>query len=442
MVSAEDCLWGPEFFNTYMKHAERMSYKNEILHKAASISLVGQALRDVYLEVDQQYVGCRVHPFIIQSSGTGKNSVFSMMGKVAEAAGMSFDEEGTASTAGIMGTIRRNGEEIKGDLAGSGFVAWKEAQTLLKSAEQTHSSDILEVMNMAMDPSGNVSKTLSGGDLEYRSNTSVFCTTYDPEPSGQLELIRQGFLPRTLFFYRTVTDQYYDEINEMRDEKLPRGNINHKSERKEFERDVEKLANTLRYIEDTVHRHGNKYFPKDKHFAVGDPHIDYISGLEDGLSVNPSPMMNEVLDDYPYSIRKQASPFKTRMFDKVYRIAACLAAADYDEKRDVHVCRKIKERHIKLAKNICEQSFRSVLDFIHDYSIVSGDNKLRQLERKVNTIAKNNGGHATIKELMSETYRKKKDIKNDLAALEEMGKINSVDKPITAADSNHRVKPE
>jgi hypothetical protein len=442
MVAPDDCLWGKDFYNTYMKHARRKSYNNDILHKAGVLSLVGQSLRDVYLRIDQQHIGCRIHPFVIQSSGTGKGSVFSLIGTIASASGIPFDEEGTATTAGLMGTVRRNGETIKGDIAGSGFVAWKEAQTLLKSADQTHSSDILEVLNMAMDPSGKVEKTLSGGKLEYSSNTSVFCTTYDPEPSGQLELIRQGFLPRTLFFYRTLGDEFYDEINRMRDSKVPTvENSNNEDYKWEMENDVEKLANTLKYIEDTVWEHGKVMSKADSHYAVAQNHIDYFKGLETNVSLNPSPMMNEVLEEYPYSIRKMAAPFKTRMMNKVYRIAACLAATDYDEKRDVYVSRWIKERHVKIAKDICRKSFKMTLDFVYDYSVDGSSSELRTLEQKVRTISRNNGGSASVKELMSETYRNRQGIKRDLSTLAEMDKIEATNGIITALELEDRVRP-
>lgn len=441
MVSPKDCLWGEDFFQTYMKHAKRMSYNNDILHMSGAVSLVGQALRDVYLRIDQQHTGCRVHPFIIQSSGTGKNSAFGMLGTVARAADMPFDEEGTASTAGIMGTVKRNGDTIKGDLAGSGFVAWKEAQTLLKSAEQTHSSDILEVMNMAMDPAGKVEKSLSGGKLEYSSNTSVFCTTYDPEPNGQLELVRQGFLPRTLFFYRTMGRDFYSEINEMRDEKVPRPGENNEPYRWEMEEDIEMLANTLKYIEDTVWDFGKILRQGESHYAVADEHIEYFEGVEEGVSINPSPMITDVMESYPYKVRQQAQPFETRMMNKVYRLSAIFAAADYDEENDNYVSRIIRERHVRMAKKIAKQSFECVMDFIHDYSAVGGNNTLKDVERSVQTIARNNGGHATVREIMGETYRTKREVKEALASLEEMRKVESVDNPVTALDSDDKVKP-
>lgn len=441
MVSPKDCLWGEDFFQTYMKHAKKMSYNNDILHMSGAVSLVGQALRDVYLRIDQQHIGCRVHPFIIQSSGTGKNSAFGMLSTVARAADMPFDEEGTASTAGIMGTVKRNGDVIKGDLSGNGFIAWKEAQTLLKSAEQTHSSDILEVMNMAMDPTGKVEKSLSGGKLEYSSNTSIFCTTYDPKPNGQLELVRQGFLPRTLFFYRTMGRDFYSEINEMRDKKVPRKGDDNEPYRWEMEEDVEMMANTLKYIEDSVWDYGKILRRGESHYAVADEHIQYFERVEDGVSLNPTPMITEVMEDYPYRVCKQAQPFETRLMNKVYRLAAIFAACDYDEDKDVYVSRVIKQRHVDMAKKLTQKSFKCVMDFIDDYSSVGGNSMLKEVERSVKTISRNNGGYATIREVMSETYNTKKEVKQALASLDEMKKIESVDNPVTAMDSDDRVKP-
>lgn len=419
-----------------------MSYRNEILHTAGAVSLVGQALRDVYLRLDQQHIGCRVHPFVIQSSGTGKNSAFQMLQTVAEAAQIPFDEEGTATTAGIMGTVKRNGEEIRGDLADDGFVAWKEAQTLLKSADQTHSSDILEVMNMAMDPAGKVEKSLSGGKLEYRSNTSVFCTTYDPEPSGQLELVRQGFLPRTLFFYRTMGRDFYKEINQMRDEKVPRPDTSNSSYRKEMEDDIEKLASTLRYIEDTVWEHGEVLRKDTSHYAIADEHISYFEHVEPGVSLNPSDIIDEVMEEYPYKVRKQAQPFETRLMNKVYRLSAIFSATDYDEDNDTYVCREIKRRHVEMAKKIVKQSFKSVMNFIDDYSLAGKNNNLKEVEHSIKVISSNNGGYATVTEVMSETYRTKREVVDAIASLSEMGKIETVDKPASAMESGDRVKPK
>lgn len=440
MVNKNDCVWGEEFFSTYMKHARNMSYKNDILHISGALSLVGQSLRDVYLRIDQQHIGCRIHPFIIQSSGTGKGSVFNLINKVSRAADMPFEQEGTASTAGIMGTVKQNGEQREGELSGSGFVGWTEAQTLLKSADQTHSSDILEVMNMAMDPSGKVAKTLSGGKLEYESNTSIFCTTYDPEPNGQLELIRQGFLPRTLFFYRIMDEDFYDEVNEMRDEKVPRERDSHKNKVQDIDTDVQKLANTLKYIEDTVWEHGVIHREDDTYYAAAKNHIDYFY-VEPGVSLNPSSMMDKVLEDYSIDVRRKARVFKTRMMNKVYRIAACFAAVDYDEDNDIYVSREVKKRHVDRAMEICKRSFKHTLEFIRDYSVADSNNDLRDIQMKVEAIARNNGGYASLKELMGETYKGKKELKGSLATLVEMDKIKTKGKPITTLDVEDKVAP-
>jgi|APHM01.1.fsa_nt_gi hypothetical protein len=442
MVGADECVWGEDFFSTYMKHARKMSYNNDILHLSGALSLVGQSLRDVYLQIDQQHIDCRIHPFIIQSSGTGKGSTFSLIRKVARAADIPFEKEGKATTAGLAGTVDQSGEQRAGDLKGSGFLGWTEAQTLLKSADQQHSSDIMEFLNMAMDPSGEIAKTLSKGKLEYESNTSIFCTTYDPEPNGQLELIRQGFLPRTLFFYRIMGEEFYDDINEMRDKKIPRSFNSENPQVREMDKDIQKLANTLKFVENTVWNHGKTYRRDETHFAVAREHIDYFY-VEKGVSLNPSPMMDEVLEDYPIAVRHKAKAFKTRMMDSVYRLAACFAAVDYDEEHDVYVSRRIRERHVDRAMTICEQSFGHILDFIEDYSTFSSNNQLKETERKINTIADNNGGNATIKELMSETYRSKEQIKSDIITLEYMDKVEMVDsKPIQAVSIDDKVKPK
>jgi len=431
MVTPKDCVWGKEFFDTYMKHAKKTSYNNEELHQVASLSLIGQSIRNVRLRADQTWIDCRIHPFIIQSSGTGKNSAFNFMGTVSKAAGYSFEEHGKDSTAGIMGTVRRNGEVDKGDLAGSGFVAWKESQQLLKAAKSEHSSDLLEVINQALDPSGKVSRSLSGGKLEYNSRTSLFCTTYPPQPNGQLELVHQGFLPRTVFLYRRLDEDFYDFVNEKRDNNLPKVGKSNTNYIGEYEDDVQKLANTLKYIEDTVWEYGDVMREKDSHYAQGREHIMYFEGVDEGVSLNPSPVIDDILSDYPYKIRNIAKPFKTRMFDMTYKIAACLAAVDYDEETDVYVSRIIRERHANQAKKLVGKSFENIVRFIQDYMVETGDEDLNRLESTIEEICRNDSGQATVRELMIETTRKKRDIKDDIATLQEMGKIEAEKNPHT-----------
>jgi hypothetical protein len=440
MVNADECVWGDDFFSTYMKHARKMSYNNDILHMSGALSLVGQSLRDVYLQIDQQHIDCRIHPFIVQSSGTGKGSTFNLIRKVARAADIPFEKEGKATTAGLAGTVDQSGEQQPGDLKGSGFLGWTEAQTLLKSADQQHSSDIMEFLNMAMDPSGEIAKTLSKGKLEYESNTSIFCTTYDPEPNGQLELIRQGFLPRTLFFYRIMGEEFYDKVNEKRNKNIPRSFDSEKPQVREMDEDIQKMANTLKFVENTVWNHGETYRRDETHFAVAREHIDYFY-VQEGVSLNPSPMMDDVLEGRPIAVRRKAKAFKTRMMDSVYRLAACFAAVDYDEEYDVYVSRRIRQQHVDKAMRMCRQSFNNILDFIDDYSTFTSNSQLKDVERKINVIAEENGGHATIKEVMSETYRSKKQIKNDVTTLEYMGKVEAVEKPVQGLNVNDEIKP-
>jgi hypothetical protein len=438
-IDPRDCLWGKDFFETYLKHASRTSYKNKRLHQAAALSLIGQSIRNVRLRADQTFIDGRLHPFVIQSSGTGKNGAFNFMGTVAKAAGMDFDEHGKDSTAGIMGTIKRNGDKQKGDLAGSGFVAWKEAQQLIKAAQSEHSSDLMEVINQAIDPSGKVSRSLSGGDLRYHSRTSLFCTTYPPDKGNQIDLIHTGFLPRTLFMYRRKDEQFYNFVNEKRDNNLP-GQSNQSNDYvDEYNEDVKKLGNTLKYINETVFDHGEVYKGSESHYAVGDTHIDYFNKVNEGVSLNPSPVFDELIQDYPFEVRKIAKPFRTRLFDTTYKIAACLAVVDKDKEHGVYVSRSIRKEHAKQAKKIVKYSCKSILDFIDDYRDVGGKESLTELENKIQEICMNDSGYAKVRELMAETNRPLKEVKRDISTLVEMNKVKVDNISPTAMEADDKV---
>lgn len=438
MVSPDECLWGADFFDTYLHHARKKSYKNDKLHIAAALSLVGQSLRDVWIRADQTTTDCRIHPFIIQSSGTGKDSAFGMANDVADAAGIDFHKHGSDSTAGIVGTVKRNGDVQKGDLAGDGFVAWKEAQLLLKASNQQHSSDIIEVINEALDPTGQVNKSLSGGTLEFNSRSSLFCTTYVPEENGQVELIQKGFLPRTLFLYRALSSDFYDDVNQRRDEGLPRPGDSNEEYIGTYDEDIQKLGNTLKYIENQVYQHGEVMHKDESHYASGRNQIRYFR-VDEGVSLDPTPIIEDVLSDYSYSVRKRFKPFRTRFFDNVYRMAAAFAAVDRGEEKDYYVSRIIRKKHAKRAKDVVRWSIQSVAEFIKDFRDVRGNEKLRSVYTTTKTLAMENGGEVTIKEIMREEFDHKSNIKDALTTLEEMDLVKSNGTALNVADEEDKV---
>lgn len=363
------------------------------------------------------------------------------MKTVSRAAGYEFSEHGKDSTAGIMGTIDRNGEPRKGDLAGNGFVAWKESQQLIKAAQSDHSSDLLEVINQALDPSGKVSRSLASGDLDYHSRTSLFCTTYTPDPleTNQLELINQGFLPRTVFVYRNWSEDKYDRVNKKRDENLPRPGDNNEIYNSDLKEDVRKLSRTLNYIEDAVFEYGDVTREEDDDpFSQGRQHIDYFK-VDDGVSIDPSGVINEVLSQCPFRVRKKAKPFKTRLYDTTYKISACLAAVDKDEENDIYVSRLIKERHVRNAKKLVKFSFNCIVDFIEHYMSHSRNDSLDRIERSVRDICMNDSGKATVREVMRETRSRRNEVRQDLATLEELGLVKT-ENPVTTLEPDDEVR--
>ena len=439
MVDASDCVWGADFFQTYLKHASKTSYFNQHLHKAASLSLIGQSLRDVFLVSDNTKIDCRIHPFVIQDSGSGKNGAFNFMSAVAREAGMNFFKEGTTSTAGIMGTVDQDGTVDPGNLAGNGFLAWKEAQTLVKSANKQHSDDILEVINMALDPSGQVSKSLSGGKLEYSSRTSMFSTTYPPEPEGQIDLIHQGFLPRMLFMYKKIPASQYDRINNKRDKGLPTDSKMGPQDRATYSDDIEKLGNTLRYIREQVSKHGKILSKGEDPFAITEKDIHYFTVAEDA-SMNTAYIFDEMKDQYSYRVQQEVKPFKTRLFDLTYKIAAAFAAVDKDKENGVYVSRKIRKKHTDLAHEVLRECWRSIFDFCEDYMGYEMGGDLRKLEHRVVQTCKNSpDNYTTVKDIMKMSYMDKSSVTERLMTLEEMDKIRSNGTPFATADPDSKV---
>jgi len=97
-------VWGGEWIETYLEVGDRYSVDNESLHTGFMLALLGQAVPEghLYLGDDKHHV--RVHPMMMQDSGSGKDPAFDFAKAVARSADIAFTDSNDLTNAGLIGS--------------------------------------------------------------------------------------------------------------------------------------------------------------------------------------------------------------------------------------------------------------------------------------------------------------------------------------------------
>lgn len=365
-------IWGDEFTSSYLSLGNNRSIMNTELHTTSMLALIGTCLRGVDIDIKGAKVDTRLHPLIIQRSGSGKDEVFNLCRDIAHKAGIKFVSQSNLTTAAFIGSAGKNREPVPGIASNSDILAFKEISSLFYAASQDHSSDLLNLMNQAMDYGGYVKKDLGGmsGSIEYRTAVSLLGTTYPPR--SKLFYIESGFLPRTLFGYKEVGKKFYMSVADWLFD-----NVGEPEEARDTVK-VDQIAETLRFI--NFNKTNFKFsFPEKRTFHA----------LKNTVE--------EQLSKYPIRIQQSVEPAITRLSINSIKVAACFAAID-------NMSHNVTSAHIEKACKFMEYSINGLLNFHSRYdTLVDSDTQITRMiiqrlkddgktETDIQELAKMSGG--------------------------------------------------
>ena len=415
----------PRVVEAYVKSATEVSKYNEVPSAVSFYTLLGQICKDmVAIPSGRRIDDTRVHFIWMQTSGTGKSTLYDFFGPVSDLTfelinkkyNTDFDvfsikDTTDAALVGSMGTERveesdDNGNvrmvdqpiQIMGALEGAGLAAYDEFEYSGVFKQSQHKENVIMYLNTFMNSLHGenwvITKKLKDGDtIECRCQRSIFATTYIPTLLTTV-IAEKGVIQRTLIYIREVPQQVQDELRDAIIDEV--GTI--------VDRDlpITKYAQNFVLMYETLRKH---------FIETGENPLKTIKfgrGITDSIKNESWKMRNYVNTSRPV-VFNIASNFITRLNGTMVKMAvlSCIAEAPSlpEEQRFI-----VTDRHVRQASFLVRQCYKSLVSWLDTALRV----KQSSLEDKANMSA--------FRDIYHKMKKKDDDWVNKTALIEEVRK--------------------
>lgn len=365
-------LWGDEFISTYLSIADEASIMNREIHITSMLTLTGQALRNVRLNMKNQELDCRVHCMAIQRSGSGKDPAFNFMNKVGEAADFNCNKISSLTSAALIGSADKGGEIAYGAAHDSDILSFKEASTIFSMNGNDHSKDFINYVNMCIDVGGHIRKELAHSPpIEYNTHISLFGTTFPPVTKNVY--IDSGLLPRMLITYKHINSEFYFKVVDWMFSNIGTGVS-------ESYGNLNDLGHTLK----TIQRETANGFE----FNFNDQRTAYAS---------IATTIKSIMGKYPVTMQERAEPFISRMAAYSLKLSCCYAALD-------NLSTRINSEHMAKSNAVIAMSLTSILDFVSQHDIANSSEDMKKINM-IKSILMNFKSKGQVQTTSSELFK-------------------------------------
>ena len=370
----------PKVVERYVKSATDVSKYNEVPATISFFVLLGQLCKDmVAIPSGRRIDDTRIQFLWMQTSGTGKTTLYDFFGPVAnlsfkminEKHGTEFDIFDVKDTtdAALIGSFKeedvmvededgRTSREkvlvpIKGALEGDGLAAYDEFEYSGVFKQSQHKENVIMYMNTFMNSlhgeNWKISKRLKDGEvLECLCRRSLFGTTYIPKQLTNI-IAEKGVMQRCLIYIAEIPQEVQDELREAI--LLEVGTI------KERNMPINNFASNFLIIYDTLHEH---------FVANGENALETIrfgSAFNDAL-LNESYKMRNFVSDSRTEVFEIAGNFITRMNAMMVRLSVLCCIAEAPSITDTSKRFIVTERHVRQASSMIRQCYKSLVSWL------------------------------------------------------------------------------
>ena len=407
----------PRIIEDWKKTILTVSHNNDVPAIASFFTILGQITKNfIMIPRGKNVEDSRLHFCWIQTSGTGKSTLWNFMSPVTKQLndkinkfegthGIPIDEDGNElfphnhydnfdiidyTDAALIGYYDRYDnpdfdaddpqskkfiyKRVAGSLEGNGIAHWDEFEYSGVFKQSQHKENAVVYMNTFMNTMGGdafiITKKLKEGEVvECRCERSVWATTYPPKHLKNI-IADKGVLQRMLVFVREVSE---DEQHEMRMAQLKQSGI-----RDESTQDVSKFVNALFVLYKDV---------KARYLEVGnDPFktIEYGEGFSDAL-VNEYIKMRNYAKSCRPEIREIAQNFITRLNGQLMKLSVLCCIADRRDMKNPTEGFVVTPRHVRQAYILTQQCYSTLVEWL-EQSLKVQKESLMEKSKKVEFI--------------------------------------------------------
>lgn len=352
---SKEHIWdGEKFINDYIQVADQESHGNPKMHLGFSLGLLGECLRDCSFKNGSE--SCRVHPLMLQGSGSGKESAFDVAEEIAGRVNARLDEKMTFDfygvdniTSGNLIGTHADGQHKQGIADQYDIIGLREAKDLFSH------SDMRRRLRILMDEE-EVTREMREGTIHVDSSSTIMGTIPPDEidPGNVSDLVGEGTLARPLYFFKEVkltdTQQTVNQILTATSCDQERENSISKERQEELKH---RLCATLARLAD-----------------------HYSGGVNFELEIDEQTLKHQIWDRMEAELGRRSEavkmivqPMMTRYAVHALRIACIMAALD-------NCSHTVEKKHLKQAMTYWSESFCSMLDYFSQrQGEISGINK-------------------------------------------------------------------
>ena len=361
-------IWGPEdFISTYIKTGNTVSRDNPGPHSACMLTLLSQATSNCVFRIsDLEKRKCRLHPFVIQKSRTGKDRALKFSKMVANETDISVQSVSDHTKAGLIGGKERGAAE-RYDI-----LAFPEMETLL--TDITRNKALADIINQIMDGS-EINREAHGIERSFTPTCSLLGLSTPPEDKVDVEeLVKGGTLNRFLYFYRDIESDFYSQTNYWLEQEAT-NNQQSRNSAESTEKDLRRLGATIAAIdehyednfefklewesdslEDLLYQVGFQNLGVDTEAEAFEEQFEQ-SNDEKGVIDN---VYLAISKEYPPAVQKLMESARTEYVVHALRVGCLMAALD--ECSEV-----VDESHMYHGLRLMTNSYESMLKYYEYY---------------------------------------------------------------------------
>ena len=147
-------------------------------------------------------------------------------------------------------------------------------------------------------------------------------------------------------------------------------------------------------------------------------------------------LVRKITSEYSNTVRDTATPFITRTFNYIVKMATCHAALD-------HMSIEVKEEHYKQMLPYLEATWRGTLEFIDKYRPDgSSDKKLSAVEKVIRQMTENGKHEVSMRDVLRKTGLTAGDVEVRLRSLigAELITVDKVPSPTGSGRASTKIK--
>ena len=399
----EEMLWGvveetapittqerlPQIIREFQKDATQFSHGNDIPAAMAFYTILGQICKDfIVIPSGRNREDSRIHFCWIQTSGTGKSTLWNFVGPVSKRIFQRINQTGNhpalvTPTHGntmprrydifgitdytdsvLIGTFNEEIDEdgnkqydrVQGLLEGSGLAHWDEFEYSGIFKQSNHKENSIVYLNTLMNTlageSWVISKALTkfGGEVMHcYCERSVLAMTYPPNNLNEV-IAEKGVLQRMVMYIKDVPDSAQHAMRQTQ--------INNFGKIEEVNQPIDKYVNKLFEIYSSLKEHYDE--------IGGDPTrtIRFAEGFNDAMMLEYNSIRSEIRGKRA-EVSKLVSNFTTRMMVNLVKLSVltCVAhSLNIKNKDDRFIVRASHVREASLIMRNCYKSLAGWLE--------------------------------------------------------------------------------